>query len=74
MKIQCTITLDYDSMKKAQTVFRATKIDDMDFVRSTNKGKQVKATIASTSVPSLLHTVDDYLACVSIAENVVDKD
>jgi len=70
MKIQCTIVLDYETIKTAHAVYQATQVDDLDYVESQVKGKQIQALIRSASVSSLLHTVDDYLACVSVAESV----
>ena len=46
----------------------------VDFVSSKINGKKLEAEIMATSVSSLLHTLDDYLACVSVAIKVVDKD
>jgi hypothetical protein len=34
----------------------------------------LEAEISSDSISSLLHTLDDYLACISVAGKVVDKD
>jgi len=36
--------------------------------------KHLIAEIEANSVSSLLHTIDDYLACVGVAEKIVDKD
>jgi len=72
MKIQCTITLEYKDSKTARTVLMSTKIDDMDFVDAKVHGKHITASITSSSVSSLLHTLDDYLACVTVAETIVE--
>jgi hypothetical protein len=73
MKVLCTITLEFESIKKAKKVLQSIKTDDQGFVKSTTKGKTVKAVIEITSVPSLIHTLDDYLACVSVADDIVNK-
>ena len=73
MKIRCDITLEYGDVKKAQTILRSTKVDDFDFVTSNVKKNQLEVTIESTSVSSLIHTLDDYLACISVAEKVANK-
>ncbi|MFH1100670.1 MAG: KEOPS complex subunit Pcc1 [Methanobacteriota archaeon] len=70
MKIHCTLTLDYKNPTIAHTVYHATKIDDEEFVKSEVHKNQIQATITSTSVSSLIHTLDDYLACVTVAETV----
>ena len=73
MKISCDICIEYDDAKKAEKILRSIKVDDFDFVTSKVHNKSLEATIKSKSVSSLLHTLDDYLSCLSIAEKIVDK-
>ena len=73
MKIRCDVVIDYDDIEKVQTVLRSTQVDDFDFVRSKVNGNRLESTIESTSLSSLIHTLDDYLACISVAEKIVDK-
>lgn len=73
MKASCNIVIKYDDEKTVQMIHKSIEVDNFDFV-STKVGKnQLEAHIEGTSVSSLLHTLDDYLACVSVAEKVVDK-
>ena len=75
MKIVCEIDIEYESKKKAEAVNSSIEVDNFDFVKSTVSGKKLNAKIESDSVSSLIHTIDDYLACVSVAEKMmVDKD
>ena len=73
MKAQCFLTLEFKDAETAKKVHRSIKIDDSGFVRSRVKGKTLEASIESSSVASLLHTLDDYLACVSVADGIVNK-
>jgi tRNA threonylcarbamoyladenosine modification (KEOPS) complex Pcc1 subunit len=73
MKVLCNITLEFENADKAKKVLRSIRADDQGFVKSTNKGKTLQAVVESTSVSSLLHTLDDYLACVSVADDIVNK-
>ncbi|RLF27943.1 MAG: hypothetical protein DRN08_01345 [Thermoplasmata archaeon] len=73
MKIQCRIEIKYNDRKKANMVLRSIKVDDFDFVESKTCGTKLKAIINSGSISSLIHTLDDYLACISVAEKIVDK-
>ncbi|HUS99005.1 MAG TPA: KEOPS complex subunit Pcc1 [Candidatus Thermoplasmatota archaeon] len=73
MKALCSVTLEFESAEKAKKVLRSIQTDDQEFVVSTVKGKTLEAVIESSSVASLLHTVDDYLACVSVAAEIVKK-
>ena len=74
MKINCDIVIDFDDIIKVTTVLKSIKVDDFDFVKSKANGKRLEAKIETNSVSSLIHTLDDYLACVSVAIKVVDKD
>jgi tRNA threonylcarbamoyladenosine modification (KEOPS) complex Pcc1 subunit len=73
MKALCTITLEFENAEKAKKVLQSIQADDQGFVKSTVKGKTLEATMESRSVASLLHTLDDYLACVSVAADIVKK-
>ena len=73
MKALCTLTMEFESPKKAKKVLQSIQTDDHGFVKSKQSGKTLEAVVESTSVASLLHTLDDYLACVSIADEIVNK-
>jgi len=74
MKVKCSLSIDLDDVKKAENVLKSVQVDDFDFVKSKINKKQLEAVIESDSVSSLLHTLDDYLACVSVAMKILDKD
>jgi len=73
MNITCNIALDFASPEKAHQVYQSITIDDLTFVSSKIDGASLTAQIQTHSLSSLLHTLDDYLACISVAEKVVDK-
>ena len=73
MKIACDVVIEYDDVKKAENILRSIEVDNFDFIKSQINGKQLEAHIESKSISSLLHTLDDYLACVSVADKIVDK-
>ena len=74
MDANCKIQIEFDSEKKVKTVLKSIEVDDFEFVESKANSKILEATINAKSVSSLLHTLDDYLSCISVAVNVVDKD
>jgi tRNA threonylcarbamoyladenosine modification (KEOPS) complex Pcc1 subunit len=73
MKASCEIVIDFGDPEKVKTVLKSVKVDDFDFVKSKANGKKLEASIKAESVSSLLHTLDDYLACISVAGKVLDK-
>jgi hypothetical protein len=73
MKAICTLCLEFMNAEQAKKVLRSIQADDQEFVTSKVLGRTLKAVVESNSVGSLLHTLDDYLACVSIAADIVKK-
>jgi hypothetical protein len=73
MKISCTLVIEYDDAKKANKILQSIQVDDFDFVKSNVKENKLEAIIDASSVNSILHTLDDYLSCISIAEKIVNK-
>ena len=71
MKISCTLEFDYDSEEEAEAVARAVAVDNEGFVEMNVEGKRIISTAESESIPSLIHTLEDFLSCVSVAERVV---
>ena len=71
MKISCKLEFDYGSEEEAQAVLKAVEVDNYEFVKTTLEGKRLLSVVESESISSLIHTLDDYLACVSVAERVV---
>ncbi len=76
MKITCRITLSYGSAKEAKAVASAVSVDDYEYVKTSVSGKnknKITAEMESEDAKSLMNTVDDYLACVSVAEKSLQK-
>jgi tRNA threonylcarbamoyladenosine modification (KEOPS) complex Pcc1 subunit len=73
MKVSCTIELSYESPKHATQIYESVKVDDAMFMDSKRKQNSIQTNIETTSVSSMIHTVDDYLACVRVAENIIEK-
>lgn len=74
MKAKCKLEIDFKSESDVKKIVKSVSVDDFDFVKTKTSGKKLLAEVNSNSVPSLLHTLDDYLACVSVASKVLDKD
>lgn len=73
MKALCTLTLEFESAEKAKKVLRSIQSDDEGYISSKVTGRTLEAVVESSSIASLLHTLDDYLVCVSVAADIVKK-
>jgi len=65
--------LTYENEKTAKHIQQALKIDDGIFVKSKIKNNELHAIVESRSISSFLQTLDDYLSCVTVAENIVNS-
>ena len=64
---------EYKNKKNAEDIAKSIKVDNYIFVKTETKDNRIISEIKSDSIPSMLHTIDDYLACVGVAEKIVDK-
>jgi len=71
MKIQCKFTLQYPSSDIAEKIKDALEVDNYKFVQASLNGDEIIAEIESNSAMSLLHTIEDYLSCLTTAERVI---
>ena len=74
MDVICELVIELENNEKVKTILKSIQVDDFNFVESKIDGKKLKATIKASSISSLLHTLDDYLSCIYVAMNIVDKD
>jgi hypothetical protein len=69
----CKLIIECENNKKVKTILKSVQVDDFNFVNSKIDGKKFVATIKASSISSLIHTLDDYLSCISIVINIIDK-
>ncbi len=72
MQVRCVLEFGYADEAKARAVREALAPDDAGFVRSRTEGARLIAEMEAATPMKLLHTVEDYLACVAVAEKAVD--
>jgi hypothetical protein len=54
-------------------IHQALNVDNDIYIKSRQEKNTITSQIDTTSLASFLQTVDDYLACVTIAENILEK-
>jgi len=72
-KVKCELHLEFDSTESAEKVHRSVELDNQGYIATRVDGKLIHAEIEADSLNSLLHTLDDFLACASIADKMVGK-
>jgi hypothetical protein len=70
--VPCTarLFLDFDGEPEAARVAHSLEPDNEGFVATTVRGRRIEASMEAKSIDSLLHTLDDYLACLGVAEGM----
>lgn len=71
MAVRCRIELEYSSPDEAQRVQKSIELDNDEHLTSVVRGNYINARADASSLGSLLHTLDDFLSCVAVAEGVV---
>ncbi len=71
MKIHCKMLFEYKNKEDVENIAKTVTVDNYIFVKTKTKDNKIISEIESESLPSMLHTIDDYLACVGVAEKMI---
>jgi len=71
VRIACRVEFSYPSKARAEKVARSLRVDDETFITTTVSGRTLIADIQSDSFLRVLHTLEDYLSCLSVAESIL---
>jgi len=70
-RVRCSLVLAFSSPLEAQRVNRSIELDNQGYITTSVEGNTVLAEISASSLNSLLHTLDDFMACATVAEKIV---
>jgi len=73
-KVRCTVVLRFSSPEEAEKVHKSVELDNQGYMSTRVIGEAIHAEISSVSLNSLLHTLDDFMACATVAEKVMSRD
>ncbi|MCK4455979.1 MAG: hypothetical protein KAU99_06495 [Thermoplasmata archaeon] len=73
MKVVCSMRFTYNTKEEAESVLASVQTDNEDYVKTHLEGSSVVSEVSAGSIPSLLHTLDDYLSCLTVAEEIIEK-
>ncbi len=68
MKSSARLSLTFRDAATAKAVAASVSLDDQGYIRTRRSGRIISAEARAENPMSLLHTLDDWLACVSVAE------
>jgi hypothetical protein len=73
MNCSATLRFSFSDAAQARALYDAVHADDDAFCTTSLEGAAVEATLRGDSPRSLLRSVDDLLACASVAEDVINE-
>ncbi len=68
MKSRARLTIALEDAAMAKAIVASVALDDQEYIRTSRRGRTISAEATADGPMVLLHTLDDYLACVSVAE------
>lgn len=71
--IDCELILEYDDEKTAQMIASSLEPDNEEYIHLEIEGNIITCTAEASSSMQLLHTMDDLLSCLSVAEKTLEK-
>ena len=72
MTVNCKIELEYASDEEANVVMESISPDNFNYVNAYMEGKKVIVSSSPDTPMQMLHTMEDLLACIKIAEMTFD--
>jgi hypothetical protein len=71
VQVECRIELEYESERQAMNVASAISLDNGEYASTEVAGRRLIITSKAPSAPSMLHTIEDLMACLKVADQVV---
>ncbi|MCE5296972.1 MAG: hypothetical protein LLG16_07710 [Euryarchaeota archaeon] len=71
MTVKCKIEFELKDEEAAKAVLRSIELDNGPYASAEVNGGTLTLSAEAKSMPSMLHTLDDLLACVKVAEGMV---
>ncbi len=72
-QVICTLELKFRSESEAIKVHKSVELDNEGYLESEVRGEVIRAKITAGSLKSALHTLDDFMSCMSVAEKIVSR-
>ena len=71
VQVECRIELEYESERQARNVASAISLDNDIYASTEVEGRRLTITSTAPTAPSMLHTIEDLMACLKVADQVV---
>ena len=68
MKSICTLEIELPDNETANNIAKALELDNAGYIETEVRGNIIFATAQAEDIMSLRNTIDDYLACLTVAQ------
>ena len=73
MKSLCNLEIELPDEATAQNIAKALELDNAGYIETRVEGKTIFARAEAEDIMSLRNTVDDYLACLTVAQKSLEQ-
>jgi tRNA threonylcarbamoyladenosine modification (KEOPS) complex Pcc1 subunit len=70
VSVECQIEMDLESEDQARAIMKAIELDNGPYAKASVDGRTIRLECEARSMPSMLHTLEDLLACIRVAEEM----
>lgn len=70
-KVKCEIYIECKNKETANLINKALSIDNERYIKTEVRENYIIAKAEAENIMSLLHTLDDFLSCLSLAMKIV---
>lgn len=71
--IHCRLEFTYPDPDTAEKILKAVELENYPFVKAWVEDRTLISEASADSVDSMIHTLEDYLACISVAEKMLHR-
>ena len=68
MKSLCTLEIELPDQETAKNIAKALELDNAGYIETRVEGNTIFAKAEAEDIMALRNTIDDYLACLTIAQ------
>ncbi len=69
-RIGARLILEFEDEEKAERILRSLEVDNYQYIKCHREGRRIVCESSSDKPSSLLHTLDDFIACVIVSDEV----
>jgi len=73
VKCEFDFSLEFEDAEKAKKILESVRLDNGEWISAKLDGRRILCHANSESIGGLLHTAEDFLSCVSLAEKMMRK-